>query len=116
MPEWVPWLKLLKLITFAMTWTGVWTAHRGVTREQRKRACTLLFVPAYGLLWILGFLMLFARQYQEIPNWLLVSMVVSLVPLHFTFVAGLRAIEPRSPAIALTALTIALALMVLRPF
>ena len=85
--------------------------------ELRRRFAYLVAGPAFGLSWMVGFVLLAYRRYAVLSTWVIASIVLSLVSMHFALYAAGR--TQRTSALtrtgALLPLAIIVALMTWRP-
>jgi hypothetical protein len=113
----IVWLRLLKLLAASLWAAGTIGAFLPRDLVDRQRAAYFLMGPGFGLSWILGFLLLFARQLSPLTTWTLGAMVVSFFSLNVVLWSvgkeGRRG--PIGATLAIGSLVAVFALMVFRP-
>ncbi len=113
----IVWLRLVKLLAAALWSAGTIGAFLPRDLVDRQRAAYFLMGPGFGLSWVLGFLLLFARQVSPISTWAIGAMIVSLFSLNVVLWSvgkdGRRG--PIAASLAIGSLVVTFALMVLRP-
>jgi hypothetical protein len=113
----IVWLRFFKLLGAALWASGTIGAFLPRDLVDRQRAAYFLMGPGFGLSWLLGFLLLFARQTSPISTWTLGAMLTSLFGLNVVLWSvgkdGRRG--PIGASLAVGALIGTFALMVFRP-
>ncbi len=113
----IVWLRLLKLLAASLYAAGVLGAFLPRDLVDRQRAAYFLMGPGFGVSWLFGFILLFARQTSPISTWSIGAMLSSLFTLNVVLWSvgkeGRRG--PIGASLAVASLIGTFMLMVLRP-
>lgn len=111
------WMLLAKQLAVCLLAAGTVGAFLPRDLEDRRRAAYWLAGPGFGLCWVLGWLLLWARQVSALSAWVLGAMVVSIFSLNVVLwsvgTEGRR--SGTAAALAVGSLALTIALMMLRP-
>lgn len=113
-------LRLLKLLSAGLFAAG--TLGAALPAEMplatRRRFLVLMAGPGFGLSWALGFVLAGVTRRSYLSSWVLISLPVSLLALHFALYAAGREgrTSGRAFAALLATLTGLFALMTFKPW
>ncbi len=118
LPIWAfPLLQTLKLLAVIGLFVG--TAGVFMTRDYdtQQRAAFALAGPCFGVTWLLGFVLAWARNISALTPWIVSVMVLSIVSMNAVlYVAGRPGRANRTTAtVALLPLVVCVVLMIYRP-
>lgn len=115
--SWIVGLRLIKLLAAALWASGTIGAFLPKDLEDRQRAAYFLMGPGFGLSWVLGFVLAFAREMSLLSAWAIGAMALSLFSLNVVLWSvgreGRRG--PVGASLAIAGLVGTFALMVFRP-
>lgn len=118
LPAWAhQWLEIAKLLAVVTYFTGTVGAFLPERLEDRQRAAYALAGPGFGLTWILGFVLVWARQISALSLWIMAAMALSILSINVVLFAtakdGRR--SGTTASLAILPLVVCVILMVLRP-
>lgn len=118
LPAWAhQWLEIAKLLSVSLLFAGTAGAFLPEALADRQRAAYMLAGPGFGLTWVLGFVLAWARNVSTLSWWIVASIALSLVSVNALLWAtakdGRR--SGTAAAVAIVPLVLCVILMVLRP-
>lgn len=111
------WLTIAKLLAVVVFFSGTVGAFLPESLRDRQRAAYVLAGPGFGLSWLLGFVLVWARQVSALSIWVVGAMALSIFSINVVLFAtakdGRR--NGTTASLAIAPLVLCVILMVLRP-
>ncbi len=118
LPPWAyPLLHASKLLSVMLLFSGTVGVFLTSSFADRQRAAFWLAGPGFGLSWLIGFVLAWARNTSTLSPWILASIALSLWSMNVVlYVAGKDGRRNGTTALlAIVPLVLVLVLMVYRP-
>ena len=118
LPAWAhQWLEIAKLLAVSLLFAGTAGAFLPEALADRQRAAYVLAGPGFGLTWVLGFVLAWARNVSTLSWWIVASIALSLVSVNVVLWATAKDGRRSGTAavLAIVPLVLCVILMVLRP-
>lgn len=118
LPLWAfPLLQTLKLLAVIGLFVGTAGVFMTGEHHAQQRAAFALAGPSFGITWLLGFVLTWARNISALTPWIVGAMLLSIVSINAVlYVAGRPGRANRTTAtMALLPLALCVVLMVYRP-
>lgn len=118
LPAWAhQWLEIGKLLAVSVLFAGTVGAFLPEALPDRQRAAYTLAGPGFGLTWVLGFVLAWARGISTLSLWIVLAIALSIVSINAVLWAtakdGRR--SGTAAALGIVPLVLCVILMVLRP-